>query len=356
LKLIIQPDDGASPLISAIKSAKRRIDVAIFRFDQAQIEKALKDAVSRGVKVNALIASVNHGGEKGLRKLEMRFLEAGITVARTDSELIRYHDKIIVIDHRTLYVLSFNFTHLDIDHSRGFGIVTKNAKWVGEAIKLLDADFKRTPYTAGMDTFVVSPSNARKVLGTFLKRAKKQLLIYDPKISDKEMISILKDRAKAGVDVRIIGQTEAPLPVKKLGNLRLHTRTIIRDGSQAFVGSQSLRTAELDSRREVGLIIRDTKIVRKLLDTFESDWEASGGDKEISAKENGEAMSKAETEKTVRVLMQELDPIAATVKKTVKKVVAQAGDEVLEDGSLQETVKGVVKKVMKQAVKEAVKK
>ena len=37
--------------------------------------------------------------------------------------------------------------------------------------------------------------------------------------------------------------------------------------------------------------------------------------------------------------MQELHPIAATVKKVVKKVVAEAGDEVLEDGSVQETVK-----------------
>ena len=356
MKLIIQPDDGVSPLLVAIKSARRRIDVAIFRFDQAQIEKALKDAVSRGVKVKALIASVNHGGEKGLRKLEMRFLDAGITVARTASELIRYHDKIILIDQRTLYVLSFNFTHLDIDHSRGFGIVTNNSKWVGEAIKLLEADFKRTPYTAGSDTFVVSPSNARKVLGTFLKRAKKQLLIYDPKISDKEMIAILKDRAKAGVDIRIIGQTDAALPVKKLGNFRLHTRTIVRDGSQVFVGSQSLRNAELDSRREVGLILRDAKIVRKLQDTFESDWEASGGEKEKTAEEKEETASKVETEETVKVLMKELDPIADTVKKTVKKVVAKAGDDVLEDGSLQETVKGVVKKVMKQAVKEAVKK
>jgi cardiolipin synthase len=186
VKLIIQPDDGVSPLIAAIKNAKKRIDVAIFRFDHGQLEKALKDAVARGVRVNALIASVNHGGEKSLRKLEMRFLEAGITVARTASELIRYHDKIMVIDHQTLCVLSFNVIHLDIDHSRGFGIVTSNTKWVGEGVKLLDADFKRTPYAGGLDTFVVSPTNARKTLATFLKRAKKQLLIYDPKISDKK--------------------------------------------------------------------------------------------------------------------------------------------------------------------------
>ena len=118
----------------------------------------------------------------------MRFLDAGMTVSRSASELIRYHDKIIVIDRRVLYVLSFNFTHLDIDHSRGFGIVTNNKKWVAEGIKLLEADTNRIPYSCSLDTFVVSPANARKALGNFLKRAHKQLLIYDPKISDKEMI------------------------------------------------------------------------------------------------------------------------------------------------------------------------
>lgn len=354
MKLITQPDDGVSPLLSAIKGAKETIDLAIFRFDHRDLDKALRAAVSRGVKVNALVASVNHGGEKSLRKLEMRFLDAGITVARSASQLIRYHDKVIVIDRRTLYVLSFNFTHLDIDRSRGFGIVTHNAGWVAEAVKLLQADSKRVPYSGGLDTFVVSPVNARKVLANFLKRAHKQLLIYDPKISDKEMLRILQDRAKAGVEIRVIGQSKADLQVKALSKIRLHTRTIIRDGRQAFIGSQSLRAAELDLRREVGLVIRDAKIVRKLVETFESDWGSSGKKESASHTDEAEAPKK-DADKVVKILIEELHPIATTVKKAVKKAVAKAGDEVLEDGSVQDTVKNVVKKAVKQAVKEAIK-
>ena len=101
-------------------------------------------------------------------------------------------------------------------------------------------------------------------------------MIYDPKISDEEMIRILHERAKAGVEIRVIGQSEANLPVRKLSKLRLHTRVIVRDGRQAFIGSQSLRASELDSRREVGLIVPDAKIVKKLIETFESDWASSG--------------------------------------------------------------------------------
>jgi phosphatidylserine/phosphatidylglycerophosphate/cardiolipin synthase-like enzyme len=376
VKLIIQPEDGVAPLLAAIKGAKKRIDIAIFRADRKDIENALNAAAARGVKVTALIAHVNRGGADNLRKLEIRFLEAGVIVARTADDLIRYHDKFLLIDRRVLYVLSFNYTHLDVDHSRGFGIITTNAAWVREGIKLFGADCTRSTYKSGTDSFVVSPANSRKVLGEFLKRAKKQLLIYDPKISDKEMLRILQDRQKAGVEVRIIGKVggNTKFDSQKLAGQRLHTRTIIRDGRQAFIGSQSLRPAELDSRRELGLIIHDAKAVKRLMDTFEADWVPAESKKEKpeskEKKTQSEAQDAAEekvekaeqkqqeqtekqTEVAVKTLKHELDPLADTVKKAVRKAVAKAGEDVLKDKGVKDTMKRVVKKAVKEAVKEA---
>ena len=115
MKLIIEPADGVAPLLAALKSAKKSIEIAVFRFDRADIESALRAAVARGVKVTVLIAFANRGGEQRLRKLELRCLDPGIIVARTSDDLIRYHSKYILIDRRRLLVLSFNFTRLDID-------------------------------------------------------------------------------------------------------------------------------------------------------------------------------------------------------------------------------------------------
>jgi cardiolipin synthase len=363
VKLIIEPTDGVAPLLAAIKSAKTSIEIAIFRFDRKDVEMALKAAAARGVRVTALIVHANRGGAQSLRRLELRFLDAGIIVARTANDLVRYHGKYMVIDRRTLYVLSFNFTHLDIDHSRGFGIVTTHAIWVGEAVRLFRADCMRTRYTPKTETFVVSPANSRNVLAIFLKRAKKELLIYDPKISDKEMLRILQERTRAGVDVKIIGKVSgiAPFESHELGGRRLHTRTIIRDRRQAFVGSQSLRAAELDSRREVGLIIQDAKTVKKLLDVFEADWTVPA-EKSVPVPpkepevfmEEPPVISEEQAEKAVEVLTKELDPLAVSVKKAVRKAVATAGDEVLHDQGVKDTMKKVVKKAVKEAVKEAV--
>ena len=362
MKLIIEPTDGVGPLLAAIKGAKTSIDIAIFRFDRKDIEVALKAAAARGVKVTALIAFANRGGEQVLRKLELRCLDAGIIVARTADDLIRYHGKYMLIDRRVLYVLSFNFTHLDIDHSRGFGIVTTHAVWAREAAALFRADCTRTKYAPAAETFVVSPANSRKVMETFLKRAKTQLLIYDPKISDRGMLRILQERAKAGVEIKVIGSVagRTQLDVKRLTGNRLHTRTVIRDHRQAFVGSQSLRTAELDSRRELGLIIQDEKAVKALGDMFDADW-ASASDKKAAAappeqdvpKEDA-TVSDADAAKAVQVLTKELDPLAVSVKKAVRKAVAKAGEDVLHDKDVKETMKNVVKKAVKEAVKEAV--
>jgi len=274
-------------------------------------------------------------------------------VARSGANLSRHHGKIMVIDESILHLFSFNYTHLDIDHSRGFGIVTKNAKWVQEAARLLECDAARKPYTAGVDSFVVSPANSRLVLGNFLKRARRQLLIYDPQISDKAMISILQNRAKAGVEIRIIGRVDGrlSLPVGKLTRMRLHTRTIIRDRRQAFIGSQSLRAIELDSRREVGLIVHEPKVLKRLIDTFEADWaSAERAGEPPAAKAAATETAKIETERAAKVLVQELHPVTVTVKKAVRKAVARGGEEVLDD----KTVKNAVKKVVKKAVKEAV--
>jgi cardiolipin synthase len=355
LKLLVQPHDGIEPLLAAIKKAKKSIDILIFRLDWKELENALKAASGRGVAVRALIAHTNRGGESKLRALEMRFLEAGITVGRTADDLVRYHGKMMIVDRRILFLLSFNFVHMDIEHSRGFGLIVTNSKIVQEATKLFDADLNRQAYTGGLKPLIVSPVNARSELSAFIKKAKKQLWIYDPKIADKAMLKLLEERAKAGVDLKIIGSLGvrgSNLWVTPLTSMRLHTRTIIRDGRQAFIGSQSLRQPELDLRREIGIIVGDAKVLKALLATFESDWASTGYDEtRETMKGNAEAEPKP-TAKASRALAKEMPPLKTTLKKAIKQAVAKAGQDSLEHGNLKSTVKSIVKTAMKEAVAE----
>lgn len=279
MKLITQPDDGLMPLLNAVRKAKKTIDIVIFRFDRLELEKALEAAVARGVVVRALIAHTNRGGDKVLRKLELRLLEAGVTVARTADDLPRYHGKMMIVDG-TLYVFGFNYTKLDIEKSRSFGVATSDKRLVKEAASLFEADRTRQPYSPNHDRLVVSPETSRELLTSFIRHAKKQLLVYDQQVSDNLIQRVIQDRVRAGVEIRIIGKLEKSLPgieVRKLPDLRLHVRAIVRDGTTAFVGSQSLRKLELDGRREVGVIVTDTRVVKRMQAVFEADWAQADG-------------------------------------------------------------------------------
>jgi cardiolipin synthase A/B len=68
-----------------------------------------------------------------------------------------------------------------------------------------------------------------------------------------------------------IGRHSARLEVRPLAGFRLHTRTIVCDRREAFVGSQSLRKAELDARHEVGVICARLQVVSGVVNTFEAD-------------------------------------------------------------------------------------
>ena len=277
MKLITQPEAGVAPIVQAIRRAKRSVHICIFRFDRPEIERALAAAVQRGVVVRALIAHTNRGGEARLRKLEKRLLDAGLTVTRTADDLLRYHGKFLVADD-VLHVFGFNFTKLDIDKSRSFGLATRDKRTVQEALNLFEADATRNLYKPSRSNLVVSPNTSRAMLTAFLKGATKDLSIYDQKIQDPAIIKILKELAASGVRVRVLGHLKGPdghVVVRPLKTLRLHVRAMVRDGTRAFVGSQSLRKEELDKRREVGLLINNPVVTRALLKVFDADWQAS---------------------------------------------------------------------------------
>lgn len=351
MRLLQQPNDGVTPLVNAIDSAKNSVEMLIFRFDQNEIERALASAVNRGVSVQALIAHVNGSGEESLRRLETRLLAAGVTVTRTAGGLARYHAKMTIVDHRELYVLGFNFTHQDINRSRSFGVVTRDPKFVREAVALFMADTRRQPYEPGLPAFVVSPENARKQLSSFIKGAKSELLIYDPKIGDPAMVRLLEERSKANVDIRIIGQISGKRlgpAARKLAQMRLHTRTMVRDRRLAFVGSQSLREIELDGRREVGVVFRDPAAVKQIVQTFQEDWDLAG---QFAESQIAIPPAAKVAKKIAKAISKELPPLAPMLEVTIKEFVGDRAELPLDTEEVEETVRDAVKEAVREAVK-----
>jgi cardiolipin synthase A/B len=354
VKLLIQPDQGIKPLLEALGKAKKSIRILIFRFDRAEIEKALVAAAERGVRVEALIAHTNQGEERNLRRLESRLLAQGITVARSADDLVRYHGKMMIIDDKLLYLLGFNFTHLDIDLSRSFGVVISKTGLVKEAVRLFDCDSRRQKFTNPSKDLIVSPINARKRLTEFISGAKKQLLMYEMKLSDRDFLKLLNKKISEGVEVRILSRSSAKssvIPVRRLPS-RLHLRAILRDGDSAFLGSQSLSKLELEARREIGVIFRDKKTVKEMEAIFEKDWKQS---EPVIAKEAAANAFNVPAKKVAKEVAKQIS-IKPVVEQMLDKVIDTKGDVAFEPEEVAQTVRDAFRDEVHGAVATALQK
>ena len=185
----------------------------------------------------------------------------------------------------------------------------------------------------------------------FVSAAQKQLLIYDGKLTDPDMMRLLSEKAAQGVEVRVIGAigrraagvTVAPCPI------RLHAQAILRDGEALFLGSQSLRSLELDARREVGLIMEDAAIARRAMETFEADWAES---KALPASNAAILPVEMEADAPAPVEAPPAIPPAIVVKEAIKEAIMEAILEKLGDLPDTKNVKLAIKEGAKEALGE----
>jgi phosphatidylserine/phosphatidylglycerophosphate/cardiolipin synthase-like enzyme len=173
MTVIVQPRDGINPLLEGIRNAERTLDLTIYRADRLEIEQSLVEAADRGVQVHVLTTTTNRHDAKNLRKLEARLQATRVRVSQTAQDLVRYHNKMMIVDRQALYLLTFNFSFVDIHHSRSFGVVIRDQETVDEAISLFEADVGHSALPA-TQSLIVSPSNARQRLVEYILGARRQ--------------------------------------------------------------------------------------------------------------------------------------------------------------------------------------
>jgi phosphatidylserine/phosphatidylglycerophosphate/cardiolipin synthase-like enzyme len=94
-------------IVHELKRARREVLVLAYSFSSKPIAQALIDAKTRGVKVELLLDKSNE--QEAYSDLAF-FIEQGLAPL-IDSHHAIAHNKVIVIDRRTLLTGSFNFTH-----------------------------------------------------------------------------------------------------------------------------------------------------------------------------------------------------------------------------------------------------
>lgn len=297
LQVIVEPDAGLDPVVNAITDAKKSVWLEIYLLSNQDIINALEEDANRGIDVRVMLEQHPFGGGNVSPTTTVSKLKAaGVKAQFTNPSFKLTHEKGMVIDNTTAYIMTSNFTNSALGASkstknREYLIVDTNKEDVQSVAAIFQADWDRTTPDITNDNLVVSPVNSRNVFSTLIGSAKKTLQIEAEEMNDDALEEALIAAQQQGVEVQVIlpkqdsdsGSTPEGIASIKQGGvsvhedskLYMHAKIIIVDGKKAFVGSENISTQSLDKNRELGIIISDGDVLNTLQQTFETDWSQS---------------------------------------------------------------------------------
>jgi len=256
--LILDPAGRKAALLDVIGSARRRLVLSLFRCDDFSVLDALAGALERGCEVEAILTKRAKGGKKRLKKLWGALEDMGAVVTRYGDPVVKYHAKYLVADQSTAIVTTLNPTKKCFTRTWDAVLITREPSVVKGLLTLFRADAAGAPLPRPISRrLIIGPERSRADIRGLIAGAKHSIRILDHKLSDPDLVGLLRDRRNEGITVSVIGR-------HPMGPIEPHGRMMIIDEQRAILGSTALSTLSLDFRREVSVVIHEPALVRQL--------------------------------------------------------------------------------------------
>jgi len=302
--LLVEPDMGRAPLLSAINGASRSIELVIYEINDGKITDALIKAARRGVGVRVLYnfhsfeLAKHDPNAKTIKKLAA----AGVETRKAPAAFAHTHQKTFIFDRATAVIMTFNLNSRHFTKIRDFGFITSDRALAGEIEQVFEADWNGAAAAPSQPPLVWSPDNARTKILALINSANRSLDLYSEEALDREGLKALAGAAARGVRVRFITPRLKGLGKKavkdvnepgremlaskgvqvKAGKgkgLYYHAKMILADngfaGQKAYLGSQNLSETSMDKNRELGILLEDPAILGALNSVFDKDWNSN---------------------------------------------------------------------------------
>ncbi len=291
--LIVLPDDTAQPILDAVSTAKKSLQIRMFLFTDPSLTASVIAARQRGVKVRVMLNPARRGGESENDETKSKLAAAGIEVKDSSPAFDLTHQKSMVVDGATGFVESFNWETRDLTVTRDYAVVTASKAEVTEMDECFEADWARKEFKPGGHSRLIwCPNNGRERIAEFIDSAKRSLWLQNERYQDTVIIERLVRAASRGVSLHILARPPHTLKKEKLvegvGGLRimhdvgakvhalkglkLHAKMILADEGRAIVGSINLSPGSFDGRRELAIETDSHHVVKRLNDAAQTDW------------------------------------------------------------------------------------
>jgi phosphatidylserine/phosphatidylglycerophosphate/cardiolipin synthase-like enzyme len=264
-RIFIEPAERRQAMLDVIAGARQRLVLSLFRCNDTSVLDALDAALKRGVKVEAILTKRAKRGKKQLRELWAALERMGAVVHRYSHSTV-YHAKYLVADGQIAIVTTLNPTTKCFTRTWDMLLTTRERSVVRSlsTVFALDAAGKRVlPRHRISPRLIIGPESARQRMQALLASARRSIHILDHKLSDPDLVSLLRERRAEGISVSVIGHQpmEAIVP---------HGKMIIIDESLVALGSTAMSALSLDSRRELSIVAAAPSVVRPLHEFYQS--------------------------------------------------------------------------------------
>jgi phosphatidylserine/phosphatidylglycerophosphate/cardiolipin synthase-like enzyme len=261
-RLILAVEERRGVILDVIRKARRRLILSLFRCNDEAIFNELAYAVDRGVSVEVITTSRAKGGRGKLEQLREALDQTGATVKTYNDPVVKYHAKYILADDGPAIVASLNFTRKCFRKTCDGIVITHDPVIVNDLRLLMEADAAGQKMPADVsDRLIIGPERARRQLTGLIEQARSSIRIIDAKLSDPELVSLLRSRRAGGLTLEVFDS-------RRLGNLKSHGKIMLVDDAKVVVGSLALAALSLDFRREVAIVVDEPSAVANAIELF----------------------------------------------------------------------------------------
>jgi len=291
--LIVMPDAGVKPLTDIIESAQKSIDLVLHRLNDERIQKTLKLAAKRGIKIRIMLEKYPKSLGNDRKGLEKRVRDSGAFLKWANPSFATTIQNTVSIDSSVAYISTFDFTKESIDIDRGFVVKILDPREVAEIKRIFEADWNRQRATPTSNRLAWAPDLFRTRVFRLIQGTKHSLSIYAVDISDKHTIRLIAAAIKRDVNVKVLVASkgwDASYPgiiellkvgarIRSMKIPKLQANAILSDNGNghgsALVGSVDLVKRSIDESRGLGFLVKNSAKLKILNETFEKDWAAA---------------------------------------------------------------------------------
>jgi phosphatidylserine/phosphatidylglycerophosphate/cardiolipin synthase-like enzyme len=285
-ELIIEPDRGREPILTAILNATSSIDLAMYGLTDLQFTKAFAKAQQNGKNIRVLLEPHPYKSTYENTQAIQFLRQTPIPLQFPSHQFNLLHQKTFLFDQRTALIMTFNLTHAAFSQAhpreRNFALLITEPSMAQEIQAVFNADWQHQSVTVTHPNLVWSPDNSRKKIIDFIHQAKTDIKIYTENITDYQIIGALANVSRSHVNVQILLSskpnrkswnylTRAGVAIHVSPYTLIHAKVIMIDQARAMVGSINLTAPSLDKNRELSVITDNKSIIQLLINTFRYD-------------------------------------------------------------------------------------